>query len=418
MTPIAIDIMVASFFLIGLVLLLTVLIVAFRAFLIPDRAISIDVNGVRNVAARTGQKLLGALNDGEVLVPSACAGAGTCGLCRVKVSRGGAEPLPVEASRLTRAELMNGVRLACQFTLRNDVSVEVPHDLLSAESFSLTVSSTTQLTPLIREIVLQLPEGTRPDIFAGSFVQITTPPFSLTYLQIDVPGEFDDHWKKLRNLSVSSPVEVTRAYSISNRPEDTAAGRLVLNVRLALPPPSRPDISPGIVSSWLFGLKEGAQVQVSGPYGSFRAQDTDREMVFIGGGVGMAPLRAMIFEQLQRLKSTRRISFWYGARSKADLFYDSEFDALARDHPNFTWMVALSDAASGPKSGTERESGWSGAKGFVHEVAFERYLRDHPAPETCEFYLCGPPMMIRAVMAMLDDLGVEKENIFNDDFGV
>lgn len=396
--------------LVGLVLALTGLVVAARSVLMPNRPAALTLNGQTELATQTGQKLLAALHDNGVLIPSACAGAGTCGLCRVRVSDGGPETLPIEAARFTRAELREGLHLACQVTVRGDMTLEVAEDLLGAESYTLTVASARQLTPLIREIVLQMPDGEPMDIHAGSFLQITAPPYKLDYADIDVPPAFADQWQSLRGLGLTTSEDVIRAYSVANRPADTAKGRLVFNIRLALPPPSEPDAPPGIVSSWLFALKNGDPVTVSGPFGSFRAQGTDREMVFIGGGVGMAPLRAMIFEQLEKLGSTRRMTYWYGARSGADLFYADEFDALAARHPNFDWTVAMSEP--------QPEDAWTGATGFVHTVALERYLRDHPAPEECEYYLCGPPLMIRAVLSMLDDLGVDEDNIFNDDFGV
>ncbi|NKB28222.1 MAG: NADH:ubiquinone reductase (Na(+)-transporting) subunit F [Rhodobacteraceae bacterium] len=405
-----IQIAVGTLFLVLLLLLLTGMVVIARALLMPEQPARLTINGQTEVAAVTGRKLLATLNDNGVLIPSACAGAGTCGLCRVKVVSGGPQSLPIEAARFTPAELRDGLHLACQVVLRGDMSVEVPEDLLGAESFTCEVRSTRQLTPLIREVTLQLPERLRPEVEAGSFVQLTAPPFSLDYSDIDVPPAFAAHWQSLRALSVRSDAEVTRAYSVSNRPEDTAAGRLVLNIRLALPPPTVEDAPPGIVSSWLFSLRDGDPVQTSGPFGAFRVQKTGREMVFIGGGVGIAPLRAMIFDQLERVGTSRKISFWYGARNMDDLLYDEELDALAARHDNFDWTVALSDP--------DAAGGWSGATGFVHAVAFERYLATHPAPEDCEYYLCGPPLMIRAVLAMLDDLGVDNTAIFNDDFGV
>lgn len=404
------DIFLGSLVLIVLVLALSGVVIAARSILAPSRPATLTLNGTTKIATETGRKLLSALNDNDVLIPSACAGAGTCGLCRVQLSEGGPAPLPIEAARLSPTELRSGVHLACQVTLRGDMAVTVPDDLLAAETFSCRVVSAQPLTPLIREIVLELPDGQRPNIFAGAFVQITAPAFSLGYTEIDVPPQHEKAWVSLRGLSVSSDEAVTRAYSIANRTEDTRAGRIVLNIRLALPPPSVRDAPPGIVSSWLFSLKPGDEVSTAGPFGTFRARDSKREMVFIGGGVGMAPLRAMLFEQLEALQTPRKISFWYGARSRVDLFYADELDALAKRHDNFDWTVALSD----PDPGDE----WSGATGFVHTVAFEKYLRDHPAPENCEYYLCGPPMMISAVMRMLDELGVEPESIFNDDFGV
>ena len=393
-----------------IVLALTFAVQTARHLLSPMVPVTITVNGTERIAATTGEKLLGALNDNGVLVPSACAGAGTCGLCRVKVTKGGAAALPTETARLSRAELQAGMHLACQVVLRGDMGVEVPDALLAAESFETTVRATRHLTPLIREIILDLPEGMRPEIVAGSFAQITAPPFSLRYADLDVPEAHAAGWDRLRGLSVTSSEPVTRAYSISNRPEDTAAGRLVLNIRLALPPPSVQDAPPGIVSSWLFSLQPGDRVAAAGPFGTFRVQDSTAEMVFIGGGVGMAPLRAMIFEQLEQAKTDRKISFWFGARSRAELFYNDEFDALAARHSNFDWTVALSDPAPADD--------WQEPTGFIHQVVFDRYLRDHPAPDDCEYYLCGPPLMIRAVLAMLDDLGVPPGNIFNDDFGV
>lgn len=404
------DILFGSGLLITLVVVLSVVVVLARSLLMPVRAATLTVNGQTQFATQTGHKLLSSLTDNGVLVPSACAGAGTCGLCRVTVKEGAPDTTPIEAACFTKAELRDGLHLACQVMVRGDMAVRVPDDMLGAETFECRVASNKSLTPLIREVVLQLPEGVELDIVAGTFVQVTAPPFALNYGDLDIPDIFEDAWRSLRDLSVKSEEEVTRAYSISNRPEDIEAGRLVLNIRLALPPPSAADAPPGIVSSWLFGLTEGDVIPVSGPFGSFGAQDTEREMIFIGGGVGMAPLRAIIFEQLERVKTQRKLGFWYGARRKAELFYADELDALATKHSNFDWTATLSDP--------DPDDDWSGATGFVHLVVLEQYLKNHPAPEDCEYYLCGPPLMIRAVMAMLDELGVESDHIFNDDFGV
>lgn len=404
------EILAGTLLLTALTLVLTLIVLTGRRLLSPMRPATITVNEQREIATTTGQKLLTALNDNGILIPSACAGAGTCGLCRVIVTEGGPGPLPTETASLTRAELRAGMHLACQVVLRNDMAVDVPAALLGAKSFEAVVSRTRHLTPLIREITLDLPADMRPDIVAGSYIQVTAPPFSLDYADLDIPASHAEGWDQLRGLSVSATTETSRAYSISNRPDDIAAGRIVLNVRIALPPPSVPGAPPGIVSSWLFALREGDRVTASGPFGSVRVQDTDAEMVFIGGGVGMAPLRAMIFEQLQTVGTGRKMTYWYGARSMADLFYVDEFDALDAAHANFDWTIVLSEPAPG--------GGWTGTTGFVHQVALDRYLNDHPAPDTCEYYLCGPPLMIRAVLSMLDDLGVPPERIFNDDFGV
>lgn len=404
------DILLGSLFLVMLVLGLSGLVVMARGFLSPSRPATLTINSTTDLETQTGQKLLTALLDGGVLIPSACAGAGTCGLCRVEVPEGGPEHLPIETAQLSREDVKAGVHLACQVTLREDMAVRVPDDLLAAEAVECEVVSMQALTPLIREIVLAVPEGHDLDLFAGAFVQITTPAFSLPYAKIDVPDAHAPVWEPLRTLEVKTDEPVTRAYSIANRPSDTQAGQIVLNIRLALPPPSVPDALPGIVSSWLFGLKPGDAVSVAGPFGTFRTQTSDSEMVFLGGGVGMAPLRAMLFDMLERQDTKRKISFWYGARSEQDMLYVDELDALAAKHENFSWTLVLSDP--------EPDGSWNGPQGFVHEVVFERYLRDHDGPEDCEYYLCGPPMMIAAVMTMLENLGVEPDHIFNDDFGV
>ncbi|MBY4893864.1 NADH:ubiquinone reductase (Na(+)-transporting) subunit F [Rhodobacteraceae bacterium N5(2021)] len=396
--------------LILITLALTGFVMLARRVMMPQHPAIITVNDTNRITSQTGRKLLSALNDNGVLVPSACAGAGTCGQCKVQIVGDAPPPLPVEAARLSPAEVRAGMHLACQVTLRGDTSVHVPDDLLGAEAFEARVASVTVLTPLIREIVLDLPPGTAEHLFAGAFIQITAPPFSLGYDHLNVPERFEDTWEPLRALRVQTSEPTTRAYSIANRPEDTQAGRVVLNIRLALPPPRVAGAPPGIVSSWLFSVEPGDALSVAGPFGTFRVQDTDRELVFLGGGVGMAPLRAMIFEVIARQKSPRKASFWYGARSRDDLFYVDELDTLAAAHENFSWTVALSDP--------DPDGTWTGPTGFVHTVVWEQYLRDHPNPQDCEFYLCGPPMMMAAVLKMLDDLGVEPAQIFNDDFGV
>ncbi len=402
------EVVVATLLLTALVLALSLCVLLARAVLVPARPARVTVNALREVPGRTGDRLLGTLGDAGILLPSACAGAGTCGLCRVRVTEGGGAALPVETALLSRAELRDGTRLACQTVLRGDIGVEVPVALLEAESFDCTVLATRFLTPLIREVTLGLPPGRRPAVEAGCFVQVTAPAYALRFADIAVPERFAAAWAHLRRLRASSDAPVSRAYSVSNLPEDTEAGRLVLDIRIALPPPSPPDAPPGIVSSWLFSVTTGQRVAVSGPFGAFRAKDDDREMVLVGGGVGMAPLRAIVHDQLSR-PGTRRIRFCYGARSEAELIYRDEFDALAAEHHRFDWIPVLSDLAPGEP--------WAGATGFVHDTLRDGILRDHPAPEESDYYLCGPPLMIRAVLAVLDDAGVDQERIFNDDFG-
>ncbi|MCF6234710.1 MAG: NADH:ubiquinone reductase (Na(+)-transporting) subunit F [Rhodobacteraceae bacterium] len=398
---------IALFTLIVMILVLTVLVA--RKLLLRSVRVTVTVNGDRALPAMTGQKLLQVLHGNAVFVPSPCGGLGTCGLCRVTVAQGGGQALPTERAKLSRAELRENTRLACQVVVRQDMQVQVSDDILDTEVWQCRVTSTRWLAPFIREIVLELPPDVTPDLRAGAFVQVAAPPHEVRFADFKIPPEYHHAWSQmpLRKLTSQSKAEVTRAYSIANRPADR--GNIVLNVRLAVPPPAIKDAPPGIVSSYLFSLSPGETVKVSGPYGDFGAKDSSREMIFIGGGVGMAPLRAIIFDQLECLGTGRRISFWYGARDLSELFYVREFDHLQTQHSNFSWTVALSD----PKPGDN----WHGPTGFIHNVVFKNHLDGHPAPEECEYYLCGPPLMIRAVMSMLEDIGVDQSSIFNDDFG-
>lgn len=402
------QIALATGLIVVLVLALSLIVITARAILSPARPALITVNGSTEVTGTTGAKLLSVLNDGGIAVPSACAGAGTCGQCKLKVREGGGDPLPTETAVLSRADIREGQRLSCQLVVRGPLAVEVPDDILSAESWSSTVLSSTQVAPLIREIVLSVPEGIDFVFKAGSYVQVGVPAFDLDLKDLEVETDFETVWGEMgiANMRLRNPEPTHRAYSVASRPQDK--GTIVLNIRLALPPVGASDIPPGIVSSYLFSLKAGDGVDVSGPFGDFHVQETDREMVFIGGGVGMAPLRAMIHEQLAS-ETKRKISFWYGARSGQDIFYREEFDALAKEHDNFSWTLALSEP--------QPDDDWDGPTGFIHEIV-DTYLKAHEAPYDCEFYLCGPPLMISAVYAMLDDNGVEPTSIFNDDFGI
>lgn len=404
------EIILGSVLFIAIVLILCSVVVAARAFLLPTHRVAISVNGTRRIEGRAGSKLLDILADGGIPVPNACGGKGTCGQCRVTVEKGAGAVLPTEATKLTRRDMRDGIRLACQITTRNAMDVTVPDEILGAESWICKVVSSRTLSPLIREIVLDLPEGASFDFHAGAFVQVTAPAYALCFADYEIGPEHRDAWEKfgLRGRISQTTVPVSRAYSIANRPADV--GRVVLLIRLALPAPTDMHAPPGIVSSWLFGLKEGDTVDLAGPYGDFAATKSGREMVFIGGGVGMAPLRAIIHDQLETIRTSRKLSFWYGARSGIDLFYREEFDALAAAYSNFTWVPALSEPAP--------RDGWTGAVGFIHDVVLRDYLASHPAPEDCEYYLCGPPLMIKAVLAMLDEVGVDPESIFFDDFGV
>jgi Na+-transporting NADH:ubiquinone oxidoreductase subunit F len=381
-----------------------------RRRLVPRDAVLVMVNEGTPITASRGDKLLSVLHGYGIGIPAACGGSGTCGLCRVTATGEGAgEAQATERGILSAADRRANIRLACQVTLRGPVSVEVPADILAVESFVCKVVSNRVLAPLIRELVLDVPAEHKIEFRAGGFMQLTAPIYDLDFPKIEIPPEFKQAWTIAgwHNLKSTSTRPVTRAYSIANRPEDK--GRLVFNIRLAVPPAGREqEIPPGVVSSYLFSLQPGDSIDVSGPFGEFHVQPSARDMIFIGGGVGMAPLRAMIHEQIGQ-GTTRKMSYFYGARTAADLFYKEEFDAIAEKHDNFTWTPALSDPAPGDR--------WTGATGFIHETV-RNALQRHPAPEDCEYYLCGPPVMISAVLAMLERLGVEQHSIFNDDFGV
>ncbi|MDH3924444.1 MAG: NADH:ubiquinone reductase (Na(+)-transporting) subunit F [Xanthomonadales bacterium] len=393
-----------------ILLLLTVLILWVRSRLVPHGDITITVNGKKELRAPAGGRLLGTLADADIFVPSACGGGGTCGQCRVRVLEGGGSLLPTEASLISKREAAEGERLACQVAVSGNLEIQVPEDVFGVKKWQCTVRSNDNVATFIKELVLELPAGETLDFKAGGYIQIECGPHQLDYSTFDIGDEFVEDWRKFGLLDIRSVVTepAIRAYSMANYPEENNI--VMLNVRIATPPPGAGDKIPtGVMSSYIFNLKPGDPVTISGPYGEFLAKDTDAEMVFIGGGAGMAPMRSHIFDQLKRLHSSRKISFWYGARSMREAFYVDEFDELERMHENFKWNLALSDPLP--------EDHWDGMVGFIHEVLYENYLKDHPAPEDCEYYMCGPPMMIAAVERLLYDLGVEEENVLFDDFG-
>ncbi len=392
------------------VIALGVIILLSRSVLVPSGDVHIVVNGERDIAVPVGDKLLNVLTGQSLFLPSACGGGGTCGQCKVKILEGGGELLPTEKAHINKRAAREGERLACQVSVAGDLAIEVPEEVFGVNRWECTVRSNENVATFIKEFVLELPPGEVMNFRAGGYIQIECPPYQLSYSDIDVPEAFREEWERYQLFDLESVVEKPdmRAYSMANYPEEDTI--VMLNVRIATPPPNAPaGTPPGIMSSYIFGRKPGDKVLVSGPYGEFFARETDAEMVFVGGGAGMAPMRSHIFDQLKRLKSGRKITFWYGARSLREAFYVEEFDALAAEHDNFEWHLALSEPLP--------EDDWTGLTGFVHDVLYENYLKDHPAPEDCEYYMCGPPVMNAAVIAMLDEQGVSPDNILLDDFG-
>lgn len=394
----------------GILLLLTALILWVRAKLVPQGDVTIKVNNELDIKTPVGEKLMGALASGGVFVPSACGGGGTCGQCRVKVLKGGGSLLPTEASQISKKEAAEGARLACQLSVTEDLSVGVPEDVFGVKKWQCTVRSNDNVATFIKELILELPSGETLDFKAGGYIQIECDPHELHYKSFDIGEKYLKDWERFGLLDIKSVVTkpTTRAYSMASYPEENTI--VMLNVRVATPPPGAGENIPtGIMSSYIFNLKPGDPVTISGPYGEFLAKETDAEMVFIGGGAGMAPMRSHILDQLNRLRSNRKISFWYGARSLREAFYLDEFNELEDRHENFSWNLALSDPLP--------EDNWEGLEGFIHDVLYEQHLKDHPAPEDCEYYMCGPPMMIAAVERLLYNLGVDDENVLFDDFG-
>jgi len=394
----------------AIILILVAVILAAKARLVAQGNVTVLINGEKEVKAPVGSKLLGALADAQLFVPSACGGGGTCGQCKVKIFEGGGSILPTEGSHINKREANEGERLSCQVTVKQDMKIEVPEEVFGVKKWQCTVKSNHNVATFIKELVLELPEGEDVGFRAGGYIQIECPPHVVDYKDFDIEEEYRADWDHFNIWQYKSTVEedVLRAYSMASYPEEE--GIIMLNVRIASPPPRGPaDTPPGKMSSYIFNLKPGNKVTISGPYGEFFAKKTQAEMVFIGGGAGMAPMRSHIFDQLRRLKSDRKISFWYGARSAKEMFYVEDFDTLQAENDNFKWHVALSDP--------QPEDNWEGLTGFIHEVIYENYLKNHSAPEDCEYYMCGPPMMNAAVIKMLQDLGVEDENILLDDFG-
>jgi Na+-transporting NADH:ubiquinone oxidoreductase subunit F len=392
------------------VIVLVFLIVGARKFLVPSGNVDIRVNDRKTLNVGVGGKLLNVLADQGIFVSSACGGGGTCAQCKVQVYDGGGDILPTERGHINNREAREGWRLSCQVAVKQNMTIDVPEEALETRKWECTVRSNRNVATFIKELILELPTGEDVNFKSGGFIQIEVPPHELKYSTFDIEKEYHADWDKYNLWRFASKVDeqVYRAYSMANYPGEK--GIIMLNVRVATPPPrAEKDVPPGKVSSYIFNLKPGDKCTISGPYGEFFIKETEAEMVYIGGGAGMAPLRSHIYELFKNMETHRKVSYWYGARSMREMFYEDEFEQLAGDNDNFSLHVALSDPLP--------EDNWTGPTGFIHQVLLDNYLKDHPAPEDCEYYICGPPMMLQAVRKMLDDLGVESENIAYDDFG-
>ncbi len=400
------------------VFMFTFIVLALVLIILVSRSKLVEIGNVRifinddpdqTLLVPVGGKLLNTLIDKKVYLPSGCGGKGTCGTCKVKVLEGGGDVLLTERSILKRKEIRQNFRLSCQVPVKQNLKVEIPPEIFDVKKWECIVKSNKSVATFIKELVLGLPEGENINFRAGGYIQIETTPHTVFYKDFIIDDKFKTDWDKQNLRCYVSKVEesITRAYSMANYSEEK--GVIILNIRINPPPPSTPKVPPGQMSSYIFSLKPGDKLLISGPYGEFFTKDTENEMVFIGGGAGMAPMRSHIFDQLKRLNTKRKISFWYGARSLKEMFYEDDFNILEKEFENFTWNIALSEPIP--------EDNWNGYKGFIHQVVYDSYLKDHPAPEDCEYYVCGPPLMLHAVLQMLDNLGVEPENILFDDFG-
>ena len=408
MVTITLGVAMFTFTIVSLVGLLMVA----RKQLVATGDVAITINDDPDTCLHTaaGGTLLGTLGDNKIFIPSACGGKGTCGVCKVTVRSGGGALLPTEESHVSRAEARDGVRLSCQVKVKQDMQVEIQAEVFSVRRWACKVRSNHNVATFIKELVLELPVGEDVPFRAGGYIQIEAPAGQYPYSTFDVEDEYRADWDqfKLWRFEARLDESVTRAYSMANYPDEK--GMIMLNVRIASPPPRSPEgTPPGKMTGYLFGLKSGDDVTIAGPFGEFYAKDTGAEMIFVGGGAGMAPMRSHIFDQFRRLHTDRKVSFWYGARSLREAFYVDDFDTIQKEHDNFSWHLALSEPLP--------EDAWTGDTGFIHQVLHDNYLKDHPAPEDVEYYLCGPPLMLKACMDMLDSLGVERENILFDDFG-
>ena len=402
-------ILLSTFVFTGIILVLVVILNYATSKLVATGDVKILINGddEKSITTQAGATLLQTLAGEKIFLPSACGGGGTCGMCTCVVESGGGEVLPTEKPHLTRTEIKENVRLTCQVKVKADMIIRIPEEIFNIQKWECEVVSNNNVATFIKELIVRLPEGENLDFRAGGYIQIDIPPHKLDYSEFEIEDEYRGDWDKFNMWRYHSELDETifRAYSMANHP---AEGNIVmLNVRIASPPPGM-NVPPGLASSYIFNLKPGDKVMVSGPYGEFFAKDTNREMLYVGGGAGMAPMRSHIFDLLKTKQTKRKISFWYGARSKREMFYDDEFKALEKEFPNFSYHVALSDPM--------KTDAWDGPVGFIHQVVQDKYLSKHEAPEDIEYYMCGPPMMVDAVDSMLYNMGVEKEMIDYDSF--
>ncbi|RLD40609.1 MAG: NADH:ubiquinone reductase (Na(+)-transporting) subunit F [Bacteroidetes bacterium] len=395
-------------------LLLVALLLYARKKLMPQGKVKITINEEKEIETDPGSTLLSTLATEKIFIPSACGGGGTCGMCHVQVNEGGGTILPTEKGFFTRKEQMNNWRLGCQVKVREDMQIHVAPEIFGIKKWECEVVSNDNVASFIKEFVVKLPEGETLDFRSGGYIQIDVPKVVVDFKDMDIDKQYHDEWDKFKmwDLQMKNGEEITRAYSMANHP---AEGNIVmLNIRIATPPWDRKkggfmNVNPGICSSYIFSLKPGDKITVSGPYGEFFIKDTQNEMMFIGGGAGMAPMRSHIFDLYETKKTKRKATFWYGGRSKRELFYQDHFEKIEKENPNFKFEVALSEPLP--------EDNWKGYTGFIHQVIYDNYLKNHAEPEDIEYYLCGPPMMNAAIMKMLDELGVPDEMIMFDDFG-
>jgi len=393
------------------VLALVALLLGARRKLVQSGDVTITINDDPSLSLKVpaGNTLLGTLGDNKIFIPSACGGKGACGVCEVIVKEGGGTLLPTETGYINRGEAKRGCRLACQVKVKRDMAIEIPAEIFSVRKWTCKVISNRNVATFIKELRLALPEGEEVPFRAGGYMQLECPAHDIDFKTFDIEAPYREDWDKFDLWRFKSKLvePIERAYSMANYPLEK--GQLLFTIRIAFPPGYKIEIPPGIMSSYVFNLKPGDELTVSGPFGEFFARDTHKEMCFIGGGAGMAPMRSHIFDQLKRLHSTRKMTFWYGARSMKEAFYVDEFDALQAANPNFKWHLALSEPLP--------EDNWTGSVGFIHNVLRDQYLAQHPAPEDIEYYMCGPGVMNKAVIDMLLSLGVDRENIMLDDFG-